>query len=96
MPILAGVLYWALQIYIWLLLARFVVDLIRSVNPRFRPGGITLVLLETVLTLTDPPVKLARRVIKPIRVGSIALDFSWTVVLLAVTLLQGLVQRIPV
>ncbi|MFM6963076.1 MAG: YggT family protein [Micrococcales bacterium] len=94
MPIVALVLEWALQIYFWMLLARFFVDLIRSVNPSFRPRGITLALLEIVMTLTDPPIKLARRFIKPIRVGSLALDFAWTAVLLVVTILQGLVHRL--
>ena len=94
MPVVAAVLEWALQIYVWMLIARFFVDLVRSVNPNARPRGIVLVLLEIVYTLTDPPIKLARRIIKPIRVGSVALDFSWTAVLILVTLLQNLVRQL--
>ena len=93
MPVVAFALDAALQVYLWLFIARFFIDLVRSFNPSFRPRGLVLVLLEIVLTLTDPPLKLVRRFVKPIRVGSVALDFGWTVVVLAITLLQGLVIR---
>ncbi len=93
MPVVAFALDAALQVYLWLFIARFFIDLVRSFNPSFRPRGLVLVLLEIVLTLTDPPLKVVRRFVKPIRVGSVALDFGWTVVVLAITLLQGLVIR---
>ena len=93
MPVLAFALGTALQIYLWLLIARFFIDLVRSVNPSFLPQGLVLVLLEIVMTLTDPPLKLVRRFIRPVRVGSLALDFGWTLVVLAVTVLQSLVSR---
>ena len=94
MTVLAFALGTALQVYLWLLIARFFIDLVRSVNPSFRPQGLILVLLEIIMTLTDPPLKLVRRFIKPVRVGSLALDFGWTLVVLAVTVLQNLVARI--
>jgi YggT family protein len=46
------------------------------------------------MTVTDPPLKFVRRFIKPIRVGSIALDFGWTLTLLATTFLQNLLARL--
>jgi YggT family protein len=93
MSVLAFALSAALQVYLWLFIARFFIDLVRSVNPNFRPRGLVLVLLEITMTLTDPPLKLVRKVIKPVRVGSIALDFGWTVVILAISILQNLVVR---
>lgn len=94
MTLLVVALWWALQLYFWLLIARFVIDLVLSVNQGWRPRGILMVLTEIVMTLTDPPLKLVRRYIKPMRFGSISLDFGWTVVLLAVSLLQNLLSRI--
>jgi YggT family protein len=94
MTLLVVALWWALQLYFWLLIARFLVDLLLSVNPTWRPRGLVLVITEIVMTLTDPPLKLVRRVIKPVRMGSISLDFGWTLVLLAVTLLQNLLARL--
>ncbi len=94
MSIVVVALWWALQLYFYLLIARFVVDLVLSVNPTWRPRGLILVATEIVMTLTDPPLKLVRRFIKPLRVGSISLDFGWTLLLLIVSLLQNLLARL--
>ncbi len=76
MQLVAGVLYLALLIYLLLLLARLVLEWIRSLAREFRPSGLVLVLFEVVYTLTDPPVKLLRRLIPPLRIGMVALDLS--------------------
>ena len=94
MTVLVVALWWALQLYFWLMIARFVLDLVLSVNPTWRPRGLVLVLSEIVMTLTDPPLKLVRRFVKPVRMGSISLDFGWTLVLLAISLLQNLLARL--
>jgi YggT family protein len=39
--------------------------------------------MNLIFAVTDPPLKFVRRVVKPVRFGGIALDFAWTVVLLA-------------
>jgi len=94
MSVLILALIWALQLYFWLLLARFVVDLVLSSNPAWRPKGLVLVLVEVTMTVTDPPLKLVRRFIKPVRIGAIALDFGWTLTLLAVIMLQNFLARL--
>jgi len=71
--------------------ARLVLDLARTFAREWRPRGALLVLAEVVFTVTDPPVKLVRRVIPPLRVGGIALDFAWTIVLLACLLLVSII-----
>ena len=88
-------LSWALQIFLWLLFARFIIDLVRSVNRGWRPRGIVLVLLELVMTITDVPLKFLRRFIKPVRVGALALDLAWTVLVFAVILLRNYAQFLP-
>lgn len=45
-------------------------------------------LAEIVLTLTDPPIRLVRKVLPPFRLGAAALDFSWSIVMLAVIILM--------
>lgn len=94
MSVLVVALWWALQLYFYLLIARFVVDLVVSINPTWRPRGLVLVATEIVMTLTDPPLRLVRKVIKPVRVGSISLDFGWTLLLLLVSLLQNMLARL--
>lgn len=77
--IAALILKLAIQTYIYVLWARFILDWVRVLNPRFRPRGVLLVLFELVFTLTDPPIKMFRRILPPIRLGQISLDLGWMV-----------------
>jgi YggT family protein len=42
-----------------------------------------VVILEVILTLTDPPVKLLRRIIPQLTIGAVRFDLSIMVLLLA-------------
>jgi YggT family protein len=67
----------------WLLLiARIVVEFIRSFSRDWHPRGVTVVILEVIMTVTDPPVKLLRRIIPQLTIGAVRLDFSIMVLLL--------------
>ena len=57
----------------------------------WEPRGPLLVVLEAVYTITDPPIVALRRVIPPLRIGSVALDLSFLLVMLAVYLLMQVV-----
>ena len=63
MALFFEILGFALFVFWLLLIARVVVEFIRSFSRDWRPKGFTVVILEVILTLTDPPVKLLRRVI---------------------------------
>ena len=76
--------YWALNAYFYALMARFVFELVRSINRGWRPRGLLLVLVESLYTITDPPLKALRRIVKPVRAGAIVFDLSWTVLLFIV------------
>jgi YggT family protein len=89
---IALIAYWALQLYFYALIGRLIIDLLMSVNPSFRPKGILLPVAEIIFTLTDPPLRFLRQFIKPVRLGSISLDFAWTVLVLVVIFARGLVQ----
>nr|WP_222131820.1 YggT family protein [Pseudonocardia sp. C8] len=71
--------------FFWLLLAaRIVVETVRSFARQWRPAGPPAVALEVVFTVTDPPVKLLRRVIPVVRIGGVGLDLSIMVLVLVV------------
>lgn len=93
MQILAGVLHLALLLYLLALLARLVIDWIQSYARSYRPTGIVLVVFEAVFSLTDPPVRLLRRVIPPLRLGAVSLDLSLMILLLVGWLLLGVLGR---
>ena len=94
MTIVVAILQWSLEVLLWCFIARFILDLVLSVNRQFSPRGLVLVLAEIVMTITDVPLRFLRRFIKPIRLGPVALDFSWTIAILLVSILQGLVARL--
>ena len=54
------------------------------------PKGVVLVVLEVVYSVTDPPILFVRRFVPPLRLGAIALDTSFIIVLVAVYLLREL------
>ena len=89
MGLLAVVIYWLLQAFSFALIGRFIVDLVLSLNRGWRPRGLLVVIVESVYTVTDPALKLIRRILPPLRVGAVQLDFGWTVLLIAI----GFAQR---
>ena len=66
---IATILNSLLLLYVLVLLARLVLDWIPFFNREWRPKGAGLVAAEIVYTVTDPPIKLFRRFIPPLRVG---------------------------
>jgi YggT family protein len=95
MQILKDVLYYVLAIYLVVLIGRMIFSWIQVFAREWRPSGVVLVLAETIFTLTDPPLKLLRRYIPPLRIGTVAMDLSYMVLFIVVLiLLQVAVPRI--
>ena len=85
--VVATILYIALTIFFITMWARFILDLARTFVRQWRPRGFGLVLAEAVYTVTDPPIRVVRRVIPPLRIGGAAIDFAWSIVMLACIIL---------
>jgi YggT family protein len=79
-----------LQLFLLLLFTRFVVDWVQVFARNWTPKGIVLVVLEVVYSITDPPILFIRRFVPPLRLGAIALDTSFIIVLVSVYLLLQL------
>jgi YggT family protein len=61
---------------------RFAVDLVRTFSRTWRPKGFGLVLTEAMYTVTDPPIRFFRKLIPPVSMGPIAIDFGWSLTML--------------
>ncbi len=94
MALVKIILYYALWIYLLLLIGRLIVSWIQSFSPDWKPTGIVLVLAEACFTPTDPPLRLLRRYIPPVRLGRVALDLSFMVLFLVIFVLIQAVQLI--
>ncbi|WP_289017512.1 YggT family protein [uncultured Ornithinimicrobium sp.] len=89
------ILYAVLSLYLFVLIGRLVFDWIMIFSRDFRPKGPVLVLANGIYALTDPPLKALRKVIPPLRLGGIALDLGFLVLILAVSLARGFAVTLP-
>ena len=95
MGILKTVLYYVLTIYLVILIARMVVTWIQMFARQWVPRGVVLILAEGIFTATDPPLKFLRRYIRPLRIGTVAIDLSFMVLFIVIlVLLDVVVPRI--
>jgi YggT family protein len=79
----------ALSLYVYVLLARVVLDLVQVFSRDWKPAGFFLVLAEIVYTLTDPPLKLLRKIIPPLRLGQVSLDLGFIVLLIGIQIIAS-------
>ena len=89
------ILYAVLSLYLFVLIGRLVFDWIMVFSRDFRPKGPVLVLANGIYALTDPPLKALSKVIPPLRLGGIALDLGFLVLILAVSLARGFAVTLP-
>lgn len=94
MSVVGQILHGLLWAFIALLWMRFVVDWVQVFARSWSPSGPILVLLEVVYSVTDPPIKALRRVIPPLRLGAVAIDLSFIIVLVAAYLLLNVVEQV--
>ncbi len=85
------VIWFALFLFWLLLIGRIIVEFIRSFARDWHPTGFVVVVLEGIFTITDPPVKLLRRLIPPVALGGVRLDLSIMVLLFIVFVLMQIV-----
>lgn len=90
MDVLRQSLAVVLDLYFVVLIARLVFDWVQVFARNWRPRGPVLVVAEVIYSLTDPPLKAIRRVVPPLRLGGIALDLAFIVLVLAVQVAANL------
>jgi YggT family protein len=89
---LFAVIYFALFVFWLLLIGRIIIEFIRTFARDWRPTGFVVVVLEAIFTVTDPPIKLLRRLIPSISLGGVRLDLSIMVLLFIVFVLMQVTQ----
>lgn len=85
------ILLWLMMI---MLIARVVIDLVQVIAHDYRPSGVALVIFEAIYTVTDPPIRVVRRVIPPVRIGAVALDLAVLVLFIGIQVLIFIVSRV--
>ena len=82
-----GLVIIALWLYFILLIGRLILDYIQMFARSWRPHGPVLVIAEIIYSATDPPLRALRKVIPPLRLGSVNLDLSFLVLLILIQVL---------
>lgn len=96
MDVVFRLLIMLVQLYLCVLIARLVIEWIQAFARDWRPRGVLLVVCEVIYTLTDPPLRALRKVIPPLRLGGVALDLSFLVLMLGLSLLVSLLTWMAV
>lgn len=93
MHAIGTIVYVVLWVFLALMWVRFIVDWVQVFARSWVPKGVLLVILEGIYSITDPPINALRRVIPPLRLGTVALDLSFLIVMLAAYILLQLDVR---
>ena len=93
LSILFQVLYLLLYFFLLVLLARFVLGAVLAYGRRWQPGRGASAGLEVVWSVTDPPLRALRRVIPPLRIGTVSIDLASLVLLVILFVLMEFVLR---
>ena len=75
------VVYLLLYVFWLTLLGRFVLGAILQYGRWWHPSRGSAATLEVVWSVTDPPLKALRRVIPPLRIGTVSVDLASLVLL---------------
>ena len=92
--IIGQVLYLVLYFLLLLLIIRLALSYVLQYARRWRPGRGAAASLELVWTVTDPPLHALRRVIPPLRIGTVSIDIAFLVLLLILYVLMRVVQGV--
>ncbi len=94
MHVVASVLATACLVFLLLLVFRLVMEYVFLFARSYRPTGVVAGALEVVYSVTDPPLRALRRVIPPLRLGSVSLDLSFLVLFLVLSILRSQFLRL--
>lgn len=83
-----------LSIFLYLLLARIILDYVMLFSRSWRPQGAMLAIVDVIFQITDPPLKFVRRFVPPLRLGQISLDLAFIVLFFAVQIVMGIVRQL--
>jgi YggT family protein len=87
------IVYLLLYTFILTLLSRFVMGAVLQYGRRWQPGRGAAAALEVVWSVTDPPLNALRRVIPPLRIGTVSVDLASLVLLVILFVLMNVVVR---
>jgi YggT family protein len=94
MSAVGQVLATALFLYWLAFITRLIFDFVQIFARNWRPSGPILIVAEFIYTITDPPLRVLRRVIPPLRLGGVQFDLAFLIMLIGLQILYGFAARL--
>ncbi len=92
MTFIFGFLQLIVFLFLMFLLGRVVLSWVQVLARDWRPTGVAAVIVESVYSVTDPPIKLLRSLIPPITIGQIRLDLAVIILFFACYFLMAVLS----
>ena len=83
-----------LWLYWLVFIVRLIFDFVQVFARSWRPSGILLLIAEAIYTVTDPPLRLLRRVIPPLRIGGMQFDLAFLIMLIGLQILISVAMNL--
>jgi YggT family protein len=71
------------------LIGRLILDWVQVLSRDWRPRGVVLVVAEVVYSITDPPLRLLRKVIPGVTIGGMRIDFAFLALMIITSVLMN-------
>lgn len=84
-------IWWVLRIFLLLLFARMILSWVPVLVRDWQPRGPMLVVAEAVYSVTDPPLRVVRKVLRPVRLGNVMLDLAFIGLVIIILIVQQIV-----
>ena len=83
-----------LFLFLLLIIARLVLEWTRYFARSWWPTGVVAVGAEVIYSTTDPPLRLLRRLIPPLRLGGASIDLSTLILLIVLWIARGFLAQL--
>ena len=89
---IGGLIADILQLFLFCLFLRLVLDYVRMAKPDWRPRGVILIVADFIYAITDKPLNFVRRFVKPLRIGGISIDLSFLILFIVISRIAPLLR----
>jgi YggT family protein len=91
MALVGTIIIALLNLFLLVLFARMILSWVPVLVRDWQPRGPMLVAAEIVYSVTDPPLRVLRKVLRPVRLGNMMLDLAFIGLVLVIYLLRMVV-----
>ena len=89
---IGGLIADLLQLFLFSLFLRLILDYVRMAKPDWRPRGALLTAADAIYAITDKPLNFVRRFVKPLRIGGISIDLSFLILFIVISRIAPLLR----